>query len=57
MIVVIDYEAGNLHNVGSALRHLGADVVFSDDPAVAARADSKGLAGVSGYLSRAPTAV
>lgn len=46
MIVVVDYEAGNLHNVGSALKHLGADFVFSDDPATVARADKLILPGV-----------
>jgi glutamine amidotransferase len=46
MIVVIDYRAGNLYNVGRALEHLDADFVFSGDPADVARADKVILPGV-----------
>lgn len=46
MIVVIDYEAGNLHNVGGALRHLGAEFVCSGQPAALARASKLILPGV-----------
>ncbi len=46
MIVVIDYKAGNLYNVGNALRHLGAEFVFSGDPAVVERAGKVILPGV-----------
>ena len=46
MIVVIDYTAGNLYNVGHALKHLGADFMFSGDPADVGRADKIILPGV-----------
>lgn len=46
MIVVIDYTAGNLYNVGRALEHLNADFIFSGDPADVARADKIILPGV-----------
>lgn len=46
MIAVIDYAAGNLYNVGNALRHLGADFVFTSDPGVVKRADRVILPGV-----------
>jgi len=46
MIVVIDYKAGNLYNVGDALRHLGADFAFSADPAVVRKAGKVILPGV-----------
>lgn len=46
MIVVIDYRAGNLYNVGHALRYLKADFVFSGDPAVVGRATKVILPGV-----------
>ena len=46
MIVVIDYKAGNLYNVGNALKYLKADFIFSGDPAVVSRADKVILPGV-----------
>lgn len=46
MIVVIDYKAGNLYNVGNALRHLGADFVFTADPSVVRNASKVILPGV-----------
>jgi|JYMV01.1.fsa_nt_gi glutamine amidotransferase len=46
MIVVIDYKAGNLYNVGHALKHLGADFMVSGDPADVGRADKIILPGV-----------
>ncbi len=46
MLVVIDYEAGNLHSVSAALRHLGAEFVCSDDPKTLAKADKAILPGV-----------
>lgn len=45
-LVVIDYDAGNLYNVGNALRFLGADHVMSGDPNRVARADRVILPGV-----------
>jgi len=32
LIIVVDYEAGNLYNVANALRFLGVDFKFSGDP-------------------------
>ena len=46
MIVVIDYKAGNLYNVGNALKYLQADFIFSGDPAVVSQADKVILPGV-----------
>ena len=46
MIVVIDYRAGNLYNVGNALRHLGCDWIQSKDPGVVGRASKVILPGV-----------
>ena len=45
MIVVIDYQAGNLYNVGHALRYLKADFVFSGDPEVVRQAEKVILPG------------
>lgn len=45
MIVVIDYQAGNLYNVGHALRYLKEDFVFSGDPEVVRRAEKVILPG------------
>jgi len=46
VIVVIDYKAGNLYNVGNALKYLKADFTFSGDPAVVSQADRVILPGV-----------
>ncbi len=46
MIVVVDYKAGNLYNVGNALAYLGVDFVFSGDPERVARASKVILPGV-----------
>jgi len=46
MIVVVDYRAGNLYNVGNALKHLKAEFTFSGDPGVVAKADKVILPGV-----------
>ena len=46
MIVVIDYKAGNLYNVGLALKHLGVEHVFSSDPGEIAAAEKVLLPGV-----------
>lgn len=46
MIVVIDYKAGNLYNVGLALKHLGVEHTFSSDPEVVASAEKVILPGV-----------
>jgi imidazole glycerol-phosphate synthase subunit HisH len=46
MIAVIDYKAGNLYNVGLALKHLGVKYTFSSDPEVISSADKVILPGV-----------
>jgi imidazole glycerol-phosphate synthase subunit HisH len=46
MIAVVDYKAGNLYNVGLALKHLGVEFVFSADPEVIRKADKVILPGV-----------
>lgn len=45
-LVVIDYDAGNLYNVGNALKHLGVAYLMSGDPDRVARADRVILPGV-----------
>ncbi len=46
MIAVIDYKAGNLYNVGLALKHLGVNHVFTSDPEIIHTADKVILPGV-----------
>ncbi len=46
MLVVIDYDAGNLYNVANALRHLGTDFTMSGDPDLVLAADKVILPGV-----------
>ncbi len=46
MIVVIDYDAGNLYNVGNALKFLGVEHVLSGDPETVAGAEKVILPGV-----------
>ncbi len=46
MLVVIDYEAGNMHNVSAALKSLGAEFSCSGDPKVVEMADRLILPGV-----------
>lgn len=46
MVVVVDYDAGNLYNVANALRHLGADFVMSGEPDVVSAASRVILPGV-----------
>lgn len=45
-IAVINYGAGNLPNVVRALRHVGADLTVTDDPAVVRAAPAVVLPGV-----------
>ncbi|GAB4444005.1 MAG: imidazole glycerol phosphate synthase subunit HisH [Chloroflexi bacterium OHK40] len=45
-MAVINYGAGNLPNVVRALRHVGADLVVTDDPAVIRAAPAVVLPGV-----------
>lgn len=51
MIAVIDYKAGNLISVVKALRHLGADVTVTDNPADIAAADRIILPGVGHFAA------
>jgi glutamine amidotransferase len=46
VIVVIDYKAGNLYNVGNALKYLKADFTVSGDPDVVSQAERVILPGV-----------
>ncbi len=46
MVVVVDYEAGNLYNIGNALTHLGFEFAFAGDPEAVSRADRVILPGV-----------
>lgn len=46
MVVVIDYRAGNLYNVGHALKYLQVPFQFSGDPDVVASAEKVILPGV-----------
>lgn len=46
MIAVIDYGAGNLRSAVRALRHVGAELTVTDDPAVIASAQGVVLPGV-----------
>ncbi|MDR1613135.1 MAG: imidazole glycerol phosphate synthase subunit HisH [Planctomycetota bacterium] len=46
MIAILDYRAGNLESVRSALAHVGAEPVVTDDPSVIARADRLVFPGV-----------
>ena len=46
MIALIDYGSGYIRSVINALRHEGADVELTDDPARVAAADAVVLPGV-----------
>ena len=46
MIVIVDYDTGNLRSVCNALERIGADYVLTDDPKVIAQADRVLLPGV-----------
>lgn len=50
MLAVIDYGAGNLRSAVRALRHVGADLVVTDDPRVIAEARGVVLPGVGATL-------
>ena len=51
MIAVLDYGIGNLRSAEKALAHLGAPVVLTGDPVVAARARGVVLPGVGAFRS------
>lgn len=48
-VTVIDYGIGNLHSVQKALRHEGADVTLSAEPAVVRAAERLLLPGVGAF--------
>ncbi len=48
-VTVIDYGIGNLFSVGRALEHCGAEVTFTSDPALIARAPRLVLPGVGAF--------
>ena len=54
MIVVVDYNVGNVKSVCNAFKYIGCDVTLSDDPAVIKKADGLVLPGVAafGYAMR-----
>ena len=39
MVVIIDYDAGNIKSVEKAIQHLGSEVVLSNDKNVIKSAD------------------
>lgn len=49
MIVVVDYNVGNVKSVCNAFRHLGCDAVLSRDPAVFEKATGLVLPGVAAF--------
>ena len=49
MLALIDYGSGNIHSVINALRHEGADVELTGDPARLAEADGLVLPGVGAF--------
>ena len=49
MVVIIDYEAGNIRSVENAVRFLGHDVVLTRDPEVILSADHCILPGVGAF--------
>ena len=51
MVIVVDYEAGNLYNVANALQYLGVEFEFSGDPDVLGKAERVILPGVGSARS------
>jgi len=49
MIVIIDYDAGNIRSVEKALQYLGAEVCISRDPELILQADKVVLPGVGAF--------
>lgn len=49
MIVIVDYELGNLGSIRNMLRRIGAESVISSDPEVIARAERLILPGVGAF--------
>lgn len=46
MIAIVDYGAGNMHSIAHALKHVGASVRVTDDPALVNKAEAVVLPGV-----------
>jgi imidazole glycerol-phosphate synthase subunit HisH len=49
MLVIIDYNVGNVRSVCNAFRHIGCDAVLSKDPAVINDAEGIVLPGVAAF--------
>lgn len=49
MVVIIDYDAGNIKSVEKAIQHLGSEVVLSNDKNVIKSADRVILPGVGAF--------
>ncbi|MCC7083782.1 MAG: imidazole glycerol phosphate synthase subunit HisH [Pirellulales bacterium] len=49
MIVIIDYQMGNLRSVQKALEHVGHEAIITDDPVEVSRADKIILPGVGAF--------
>ena len=49
MVVIIDYDAGNIKSVEKAIQHLGSEVVLSNDKNVIQSADRVILPGVGAF--------
>ena len=53
MIVIIDYDCGNLFSLASSFKKIGAESMVSSDPDVIANADSLVLPGVGAFSDAA----
>lgn len=49
MIVIVDYDMGNLHSIGKALEYMGGMVVVSRDPHDLVRAEKIVLPGIGAF--------
>ena len=49
MVVVVDYERGNLRSVQKALEHVGAQAIVTRDPKTISKADKMVLPGVGAF--------
>jgi glutamine amidotransferase len=49
MIVVVDYNVGNVKSVCNAFKYIGCDVALSNDPATLKKADGLVLPGVAAF--------
>ena len=55
MLVIVDYDAGNVRSVQRACQHVGMDAEISADPAVVAAADKLIFPGVGSAESAVET--